>query len=95
MAFSQFSFLLLLSSFLDLTSAVCPDLWISVAANCYKVSPDPMTWHQAHEVKACFCGRTIKINYSAFCSSVKPPGGGDSFLLPGRKGGIKFFKKNF
>ena len=77
------SFLVFFASFLGLTSAACPDLWISLGKSCYKVSSDPMNWHQAQQVATLFCWKVIFSFILMFvdigcCSTV--PGRGDTSL---------------
>ncbi len=77
------SFLVFFASFLGLTSAACPDLWISLGKSCYKVSSDPMNWHQSQQVVTLFCWKVIFSFILMFvdigcCSTV--PGRGDTSL---------------
>ncbi len=40
--------------------AGCPDTWIQIGDNCYKVSPERMNWYSAQEV--CISGKSISIH---------------------------------
>ena len=42
---------LVVLAFLGLVVAGCPDTWIQIGDNCYKVSPERMNWYSAQEVK--------------------------------------------
>ena len=48
----------------------CPDLWIQLNDNCYKVSPNPMNWYSAQEVMDLTADQTFCVEYKTFHFSI-------------------------
>ncbi len=55
--------------FLEIATS-CPDLWIQLNDNCYKVSPNPMNWYSAQEVVDLTADQTFCVKYKNFFISV-------------------------